>query len=396
MRHAASVLTRRSFLRQLGVGGCAVFLAGCQQAVAPAAPAPSLGDSAASRSRDHLDVWGQLLEAARPEGVVSVYAATSPGVREAVRGFESAAPSIKLDGAFLSPPDLLNRLSSERTASRYLADVLIGPAGGPNLPTMKAAGMLASLQPALALPEVTDPGGWFQNRLWWADSSEPYTTLSFQGYLSTMMSYNTRLVDPAEFRSLTSLLDPKWRGRIVAADIRRPFQGSVQIRFLYKHLDLGPQFLRRLFEEMDLTISVDHRQMADWLAQGRFAIGLFVSPTEILAGAQQGLPVGILAGDHFREGGAITVGGGTVNLADSAPHPNAAKLFINWLLSRDGQINWQNSARQPSLRIDIPREGLDPTIIPKAGVNYVDATTQEFGTTPIDDVIEIVNRVHGG
>ena len=88
---------------------------------------------------------------------------------------------------------------------------------------------------------------------------------------------------------------------------------------------------------------------------------------------------------------AISIGGGTVNLADSAPHPNAARVFINWLLSREGQLSWQENVHQPSLRLDIPREGTDPTSVPKPGVKYVDGGTEEFFSTTTEEIAVIVN-----
>jgi ABC-type Fe3+ transport system substrate-binding protein len=63
----------------------------------------------------------------------------------------------------------------------------------------------------------------------------------------------------------------------------------------------------------------------------------------------------------FKEGGGLVQQFGTLSFVDRAPHPNAAKVFINWLLSRRGQIALQRSqanAESPadSLRIDIPKD----------------------------------------
>ena len=53
-----------------------------------------------------------------------------------------------------------------------------------------------------------------------------------------------------------------------------------------------------------------------------------------------------------------------------APHPNAAKLFVNWVLSREGQTAWQRYAELNSLRMDIPKGGLAPDDVPQKGVSY--------------------------
>jgi ABC-type Fe3+ transport system substrate-binding protein len=143
---------------------------------------------------------------------------------------------------------------------------------------------------------------------------------------------------------------------------------------------------------MGLTLGTDHRQMTDWLAQGQYALGILLSPPEIGNAAAQGLPVGLISGEQFREGALITPGGAAVNLADRAPHPNAARVYINWLLSREGQLAWQQGAQEPSLRIDVPKEGLDPQIVPKPGVKYIDGGAEEHQRTTPGALIELISR----
>jgi ABC-type Fe3+ transport system substrate-binding protein len=139
-----------------------------------------------------------------------------------------------------------------------------------------------------------------------------------------------------------------------------------------------------------VLFSSDQRQMIDWLAQGRYLLGLWVSSTQLKVAVDQGLPVAELPGLTFKEGAPVGAGGGTVNICADAPHPNAAKVFINWLLSRDGQINWQETVQQPSLRQDIPRGDLEPEIIPLQDKPHTDGGTEEFFTRISDDDIRAV------
>jgi ABC-type Fe3+ transport system substrate-binding protein len=375
-------ISRRLFLGQMILGSSAALLGACQSSppassargadpgVSPAGPAP-VGARGSSE-------WERLVEAARRDGAVSVYAFSGAAYRGAlVDAFEKAYPGIKVQGTFGSGPDNVNRVMTERTANRHLVDLLIhGP--GATIPPLKAAGALAPLQTELILPEVLDTSAWFENRLWWADAAEPYTTLMFQGSVNSIVSYNTQQVDPAPLRSYWDLLDPRWKGKMVATDVRNPGPGSVAARFMYKHPDLGPTFMERLFGETDLTLSGDQRQMIDWLAQGRFALALLLHFSEVERAREQGLPVAVLPSERFREGAPIGPAQGAVHLVDQAPHPNAARLYINWLLSREGQIAWQQHTRENSLRIDIPKEGLFPVDIPKPGVQYVDAGGEEY------------------
>lgn len=333
------------------------------------------------------------MDAANREGAVTVYGAVTTGLREAFAPFERRFPNIKLDLTVTPSPDLVARLLAEREAKKFIPDVLVGPATQAAV-TLKPANALAPLEPALVLREVVNPAAWFDNRLWWIDSAAPRTTLGFLGYVGTTLSYNSNQVDPKQFSSFTDLLDPKWRGGIVAYDIRRQGTGQSQTRFILQHPDLGLPFLRRLFTEMNITYSTDSRQMTDWLAQGRYLLGLWIFNTDLRTAQQQGLPVRELAGEQFREGAPITVNGGSVNLVESAPHVNAAKVFINWLLSREGQIAFQSNVNLPSLRLDTPKEGFGETLVPKAGVKYVNGSTEEYSRISIAQVVDIINEAN--
>ena len=144
---------------------------------------------------------------------------------------------------------------------------------------------------------------------------------------------------------------------------------------------------------MDVTSSADMRQIADWLGVGKFAIGIFVSPGNRSIGKarEQGLPIGIFKSDHFKEGVALLTAAGSGALLKHAPHPNAAKLAFNWLLSREGQIAFQkNYVRETgaadSFRIDIPKDEIPAEFRRKDGVKYLDVDQAEYiDPKPVQD-----------
>ncbi len=102
--------------------------------------------------------------------------------------------------------------------------------------------------------------------------------------------------------------------------------------------------------------------MTDGLAQGKFAICLGCKDTP--RAKSHGLPVDSFNTNAWKESGAITSSPGTVGLINRAPHPNAAKVLINWLLSREGQIAVQKlgdpSDPSNSRRTDIPKDEIAP------------------------------------
>lgn len=381
-----SAISAAHLVRGLGlVLGLALAVA-CQPS---AAPSSAPGREAAG---PRADEWNQLIEAAKKEGQVSVYAFAGAPYREAlVEAFERAYSGIKVNATFAPAPELVTRVTTERTSEQYLVDIFINGTG-PSLTTLKPAGALADLKAALVLPEVVDESKWFENKLWWADQSQPYTTLMYQGSVQPVVFYNTNLVNPNEFSSYYDLLNPKWKGKMTATDVRRPGPGGVTSRWWYKEPQLGPPFMERLFSEMDLTLSSDQRQMIDWVAQGQYPVGLLLFGAEVARAAEQGLPIAVLPGERFREGAALGPGPGAVSLVQPTPNPNAAKVFLNWLLSRDGQIAWQKATRENSLRTDIPKDGLYPFDAPKPGGKYVPAGTEEYARLAPTDIADLITR----
>jgi ABC-type Fe3+ transport system substrate-binding protein len=72
----------------------------------------------------------------------------------------------------------------------------------------------------------------------------------------------------------------------------------------------------------------------------------------------------------LKEGEIMGGGSCCMALVNRAPHPNAAKVYINWVLSREGQIAWQKYSESNSLRMDIPKDDLPAWAVPQKGINY--------------------------
>lgn len=306
--------------------------------------------------------WQRVIEAAKMEGQVSLYGGQEIAHPDIIAAFNKEFPFIKVVTAAGRAADLMARIVAERRAEKFLVDVM---ASGPNGPRMLYLGkFLDPIASAFILPEVTDTSKWYGGKHWYADPENKYIFM-FEGTInSTGLSYNTKLANPDEIKSYWDLLTPKWRGKLLTVDPR----GSAPptpILILYHKADLGPGFVRRLYTETDITFFRDRRQGTNWLATGKFPLCLLCR--DIDKAHQQGLPVDEIAPDRLKEG--LTIGGGgssVLVLVNRAPHPNTAKLFINWYLSRQGQMAWQNVMNKKeieasdSMRIDIPKEDVLP------------------------------------
>jgi iron(III) transport system substrate-binding protein len=302
--------------------------------------------------------WEQTLAAAKKEGQLTLYG--SPDFEALFGEFHKKYPEIKITGVFNRGADVAKRLMAERRAEKYIADLYVnGMTTGYNV--FYKAKALDPIPPLLVLPEVIDVSKWWRGKLHYVDPENQYL-LNINGENRMVVGFNTKLVNPAEIKSYWDLLNPKWKGRIVAYDPTLGGSGDA-MRFFYHSKSLGPEFIRRILTETDIVISTDTRQMGDWLAGGKFAFSIFgpVSRMDLDLMQIQGLPVGWFRPDQLKEGTYITAGSGGVALINKAPHPNATKIGLNWLLSREGQIAYQRLFTQgndgpDSLRIDIPKD----------------------------------------
>ncbi len=306
--------------------------------------------------------WTRVIEAAKQEGQLSLYGGQEITHPDIIAGFNKEFPFIRVTSASGRAADMMTRIVAERRADRYLADVT---ASGPNGPRMLYLNkILDPIAPTFILPEVSDLSRWYGGRHWYADPENKYIFMFEGTIVSTGLSFNNKLVSMDEIKSYWDLLQPKWRGKLLGQDPRGAAL-STPVLILYHRAGLGAEFLRRLYTETDITLFRDRRQGTNWLATGKFS-GCHLC-RDIDRAAKQGLPVEDISPDKLKEGGSIGGGGSSVlALINRAPHPNAAKLFINWYLSRQGQALWQQVMNvkeveaSDSMRIDIAKDDVLP------------------------------------
>jgi iron(III) transport system substrate-binding protein len=324
--------------------------------------APAAAALSAEASPGWKVAWEQTVEAAKKEGQISVYGSDTFELF-LKSAFQKKYPEIKISFVGGRAPVVGPKLITERRAGKYLADVILTGPGTPYRILYKNKA-LDPIGPALILPEVVDESRWWQGRHHYVDAENKYIFIYEATVQSGDIAYNTQLVQPEDLKSYWDLLEPKWRGKIVAMDPKVSGAVSRGIRFFYFQTELGPNFITRLFGETDLTLARDFTQMLDWLAAGKFSLGIFVGSTETAKAISQGLPLKEFSPGQFKEGAAVSPFNGTMSLINRAPHPNAAKVLINWLLSREGQAAvQQHLASEGNIRESL-REDISKDIIP--------------------------------
>jgi hypothetical protein len=213
--------------------------------------------------------WEKTVKAAEQEGQAVVYMSGYEAVL-ASGIFQKAYPKIRVVSVTGSGTQLAPRIASERRAGKYLADVYNG--GGNSLYQILYVGkMLDPIKRALILPEVVDESKWWEGKHKYVDPEGAYVFV-YEGNVSGGggPSYNSKFLNPKDYKSYWDFLDPKLKGKIVAADLRQVRGAGLGWQYLYYHPQLGPAYLKRLYGEMDVTMSADLRQAVDWMATGKW------------------------------------------------------------------------------------------------------------------------------
>ena len=374
LRSIEGIVARRTLIRCVRALATTLLIAAfCNVGAAATAPAAS------EHSDGSRGEWETIVAAAKKEGKVVVYGVPGVDVEKLFKEhFEVAFPGIKVESS--ADRDATERIVAERRAGKFIPDIYLGSASSSDFASLRAQGIYQPVRPFLALPEILDESKWFDGKLWFIDKEEKYS-LVYAVAVGTLIAVSTNLVKPQEITSYTQLLEPRWRGKIVSNDILRGSSGTGGglIKFLYLHPNLGANFLKKLFGEMDITYARDMRQMIDWLGQGRFAFALFPAWTDTEKAARIGLPVAMVNSKRMKEGFPVVSGRRTVMVLNSAPHPNAAKVFLNWLLSRAGQAGMEKVLTYPSLRVDTPTKSLLPDLlVPEKGKDFLFVSLEKY------------------
>ncbi|MBM4261153.1 MAG: extracellular solute-binding protein [Deltaproteobacteria bacterium] len=353
--------------------------------------------SAAETKPDWKAEWDRTVRAAEQEGQVTVSIGNYGPIIDA-GVFQKAFPKIKVNYMSGAGTDLTQRITAERRAGKYLVDVYNG--GGISLYTMLyQTKTLDSIKSALILPEVTDMTKWWEAKHKYADKEGEHIFV-YEGNVAAGAGagYNTQLVDPRDYKTYWDFLNPKLKGKIISSDIRRVRGAGIPWQFLYYHPELGPKYLRRLFGEMDVTMTADFRQAVDWLGAGKYLLCLPIQGGQIFKAKNQGLPVDQFEPFHFKEGVNLSSAFGSLSILNRAPHPNAAKVFVNWLLSREGQTLFQKTITTPgdarnSRRIDVPKDHVPPNEQRRDKLNYFD--TEDPNTKDLGPLMKLLDEVLG-
>ncbi len=291
--------------------------------------------------------WEGTVAEARREGRLVVGIPPSAELRKQMEPLLKSRFGLEVESLPAPGPQIASRIVSEHNAGvRYFDALIFGSCTG--VPLIKS-GAFDPVEPYMILPEVKEPTLWWGGHVWMDNVSANRIFYSFAAMKGTEgLWHNSTLVKPEDVRSFDDLLDPRWKGKIGFSDPRVAGSGLSVWSFLWDVK--GEEYLKKLVQQQ-LFVSQNLRQIADTLAKGKLALALGIGFAQTEPFVKGGLPVKELP--QPREGLPGSNGYGTLGVVKNPPHPHATKVFVNWLLSKEGQEFYSKVMLQSTRRLDV-------------------------------------------
>jgi iron(III) transport system substrate-binding protein len=333
--------------------------------------------------------WDRVLAEAKKEGKVNVIGLQGENTREALTEAFEREYGISVDFYADAGPGVAPKVANEREAGQYLWDIyVLGTTTA--LQALFPMGALDPMDAYLIRDEVKDGKNWRGGEIEFLDPEHRLIVMT--PFQRGTLFVNPTLVQPGEIKSYKDLLDPKWRGRMVMNDPRRAGPGLATFTFFYRHPpELGPDFIRQLARQ-DITIMRNFQQEVDSVGQGRYAILIGTADAIAEERIREGVPVQIVDIRQLREGGDVSPANGAVGVFNRAPHPNAAKVYLNWLLSKSGQEGFAKASGYISARVDADTSHAPGWRVPQPGA----IKTYDLEAVRLrDDVVNLLEELFG-
>ena len=324
--------------------------------------------------------WERLIAAAQEEGKLVIAGGSGVQTIAPIYKFFEDKFGVKVVLGRGSSTEHANRVLAEQSAGRFTVDVAHSGANSANVRYI-ANGMAQPIAPWIFHPEAM-PENWFGDRWWWTDAEEEYhfvMTSALSSASGGSFWWNTNNLGLDEVASWTSWRDVLSDDNIGEVISLTHFVGGSTGGDLTSFLDptQGVWYFERLKTEMDTFFTSDFNLIADSLAFGGYDIGVDVggAGTILTEIRDNGGPVesytdaydkGLVPGlESIQTLNATGGAGGMLLLMQNVPHPNATKLYVNWMLSREGQQAIHDTPGEGAApdelhtRVSL-RRGLDP------------------------------------
>ena len=266
----------------------------------------------------------RLLERARAEGSVVLYTSLAPTESKPLAEAFEKKYGVKVELWRALSDKVVQRVITEAQANRHAVDVV--ETNGPEMEMLAREKLLAEVHsPYLAdLPADAIP----PHHAWYPDRMNFF-----------VVGYNTQKVQRSEIpATYEGFLDPKWKGRIgIEATDQEWMATLVKAWGEAKGMD----YFRRL-SAMKPDVRKGHVLLAELVAAGEVPVGLTLYNSNVVSLKRKGAPI------DFVPVQPVAARPQGIGAARAAPHPHAALLFIDFVLSPEGQRLFESLGRVPA------------------------------------------------
>ncbi len=344
----------------------AILLPACAGAGAPqtAIPAQTLSGTPGVAAVPQ-DKWDRVVAEARKEGKLTLYVSANWGTNLRVALTDVLRDRYGINAEFMpfGGSDIVARPKEEQRAGLFIADVF-GAGTDPFLLSMKPAGMLGPLEPLLILPEVLDSRQWDGGQVFTLDKD--HMMVAMLRVINRSIVYNKDMLKENDMDSYRDLLKPQFKGKLTITDPSQAGPGGWIINHfvdIYGETE-GLNLLRDLLTRQETVVQRDARIHMETVARGKYAVAIGGGTQYIADFLALGAPIAIKVPKEG-DGGGTSFGAVAVPL--KSPHPNATTVFVNFLLTKDGQSLFAKYTGNPSRRLDASTEGVNAILMPLPG-----------------------------
>jgi len=323
----------------------------------------------------------QIEAAARKEGKLVIYAAPGHANRQAQEALGrrfNEKYSVDIEWTTLSPQEIGPRVLAEHRTKQNVADLLMQGIGGSFI-DIKGRGYLL---PMLA-PSTLQKGVWRLDPARASPKERDWLYINMP--LRPSFFFNTNLISPAEVpKSYKDLLNPKWKGKIV---LQNPSIGGSGIGwFQATYRGLGLDYMRAVAKQVALVPGV--ADVPDAVARGQYPIAIAATTDRGQQLLAEGAPVKFA---QPKEGSHMA--GQGIDLLTGAPHPNAAKLFINWFYTLEGQLLYAPNHRAISVRKDVSQDYIPPDVRYVEGAPFMVASPEDLSAERTRELLDLAKKI---
>lgn len=267
----------------------------------------------------------RLHEAAKGEGEALIYANMDiSAMKPLTDGFMKRYPGAKAASVHFSGASIITRLDSEARAGKPISDVVLSG----------QLGVLALIDKKIAMRYRSPEREYFRDGL--KDKDGLWTA-----YMTNVMvsAYNTRQVKKEEApRSVEDFLKPRWKGKLTMDSQSYVWFGTMM---QYLGEEAGLRFMKRL-NEQNISHQRGRRLMTQLVAAGEFDMAVETNLNSVLTLSKQGAPLAFAPSQPYFLSPSL------VFMSANAPHPYTGALFVDYLLSEEGQKIVVTTNRMPA------------------------------------------------